>query len=218
MLTALRKTIFHPAFLFEAGNVALAIGFATQLAIALNIGLVIAVFVSRLLSVVKKKSYDVSYLILAGVGLFTASSIIYKAYTENGFELSSFLAAFTYVFWAIGYLCSMYLERKKKSAKTFVGNPQFYFGIGDMLVVNVQGTLNLFSFPFTVIGFIKSLFIGKASRIKNKKLRKIYTEFSSARIYAVGFFVGALSLITVPHLVVAQICWGLAYLQYGKDE
>jgi len=218
MLTAIRKIIFHPALLFELGNVALAVGFATHLAIGLNIGLVVAVLISRILSVVRKKTYDISYLILAGVGLFTASSIIYKAYTGDGLQIASVLAALTYVFWAVGYLCSLYLERKKKSAKSFIVNPQFHFGIGDMLVVNVSGSLNPYSFPFTVIGFIKSLFVGKAKKIQSKFWRKAYAEVSSARIYALGFFIGAISLIAIPHLVIAQICWGLAYLQYGKDS
>lgn len=218
MLSALRKIIFHPAFLFEAGNLALAFGYATHLAIGINAALVVAVFVSRLLSVVKKKTYDISYLILASVGLFTAGSVLYKAWVEGGLTVSAVLAAFTYVFWAVGYLFSLYFERRKKTAKLFLANPQFHFGIGDMLVVNVQGSLNLFSFPFTVAGFIKSLFIGRAKRIKNTFWRKAYVEVSSARIYAFGFFVGAISLIAVPHLVIAQICWGLAYLQYGKDS
>lgn len=217
MLKTLRTIIFHPAFLFEAGNLALAFGYATHLAIGINAALVVAVFVSRLLSVVRKKAYDISYLILASVGLFTAGSIIYKAWDEGGITISAMLAAGTYVFWAIGYLFSLYFERRKKSAKLFLANPQFHFGIGDMLVVNVQGSLNIFSFPFTVLGFIKSFFIGKSKQIKSRFWRKAFVKVSSARIYATGFFVGAISLITVPHLVIAQICWGLAYLQYGKD-
>ena len=218
MLKSLRKVVLHPALFFELGNLALAFGFATYLAIGLNAGLVLAVLVSRILSVVKKKTYDISYLLLAGVGLFTAGSVIYKAQTDDGLEASSILAALTYIFWAVGYLCSLYLERKKQRAGSFLVNPQFHFGIGDMLVVNVQGTLNPYSFPFTVIGFVKSLFVGRAKHIRNKRWRKVYGEVSSARIYAAGFFIGAVSLITIPHLVIAQVCWGLAYLQYGKDS
>jgi len=217
IFTSLRKIVFHPAFLFELGNLALAFGYATYIAIVVSAGLVVTVFVARFLSVIKKKTYDVSYLILAGVGLFTAGSVLYKAYFGDGLNISAILAAFTYIFWAIGYLCSLYLERKKKNAKTFIGNPQFHFGIGDMLVVNVQGSLNIFSFPFTVIGFIKSFFVGNSKHIRNKSWRKLYENISSARIYALGFFIGAISTIAVPNLLIAQICWGLAYLQYGKD-
>ncbi|MEK7152741.1 MAG: hypothetical protein AAB834_02235, partial [Patescibacteria group bacterium] len=165
MIKSFSKVVLHPAFLFELGNLALAFGYATQLAIAVNGGLVVAVFVARLLSVVRKKTYDISFLILAGVGLFTAGSIIFKAYTGTGLNISSTLAALTYIFWAAGYLCSLYLEHKRQNAKLFIINPQFHFGIGDMLVVNVQGTLNPYSFPFTVLGFIKSLFVGNAKRI-----------------------------------------------------
>lgn len=211
------KIVFHPAFLFELGNLALAFGYATELAIAISAGLVITVFITRFLSVVKKKKYDVSYLVLASVGIFTAGSILYKAYFNGGITLSAVLAALTYIFWAIGYLCSLYLERKKKQSEIFIDNPQFHFGIGDMLVVNVQGSLNVFSFPFTVIGFIKSLFVGSAKRIRNKSWRSVYENVSSARIYALGFFIGAVSTVAVPYLLFAQICWGLAYLQYGKD-
>lgn len=212
------KIVFHPAVLFELGNVALAFGYATNLAIVLNVLLVVAILVSRVLTVTRKKSVDISYWILAGVGSFTAGSIIYKAVIDDSVGISTYLAASTYLFWAVGYICSYYLEQRKQKLKLFINNPQFHFGIGDMLVVNVQGVLNPFSFPFTVIGFIKSLIVGKSKKIHNKRLRKLYIECSSARIYALGFFIGAVSLFSVPHLVVAQICWGLAYLQYGKDS
>lgn len=212
------KIISHSALLFEVGNVALAFGYATNVAIAVNVLLVVAIIIARYVTVVRHKPYDVSFVILAAVGLFTAASIIYKTVdTGNGFSLTLLLAILTYIFWAIGHLCAGYLQHVHKNAKTPIINPQFHYGIGDMLVVNVQGYINWYSFPFTFLGFAKSMLTGKKKKLQNKNMITLYEQISSARLYCAGFFLGAIASIAVPHLAIAQLFWGLAYLQFGKD-
>lgn len=212
------KIIAHPALLFEIGNVALAFGYATNVAIAVNVILVITIIFARYMTVERNKPYDVSFAILAAVGLFTAVSIIYKTSNSgNAFSLTIILAILTYVFWAIGHVCAGYLQHVHKNAKSPITNPQFHYGIGDSLVVNVQGYVNWFSFPFTLLGFIKSMLTGKKKKLRSKKAIMMYEQVSSARLYCAGFFLGAVASIAVPHLAIAQLFWGLAYLLFGKD-
>ena len=215
---AIVKIISHPALLFEVGNVALAIGYAETVAIVVNILLVVAILIARWTTVVRKKPYDISFIILACVNFFTGLSVLYKAtIIDDGLTVGSTLAALTYIFWAIGHFYAGRLQNKNKKAQTALKNPQFHYGIGDMLVVNVQGTLNVFSFPFTVAGFIKSVLTGRKKTIRKRVIRQLYMQVSSARLYAAGFIVGAVSTYDVLHLAVAQVLWALAYLHFGKD-
>ncbi|MDQ5886642.1 MAG: hypothetical protein QG628_1039 [Patescibacteria group bacterium] len=212
----LREIVLHSALLFELGNLCLALLYAEKVAITLNILLISAIFIARWLHVIKKKPYDVSFLILSLVQFFTAGSIIYNGFNE--LHVGVILAATTYIAWGTGHLWAGYLESHKKSRRHVGNNPQFYYGIGDMLVVNVQGSLNVYSFPFTVLGFFKSLIIGKSKHIRSKNGRKVYQEVSSARLYALAFIIGAATSLTTPLLVVAQLFWASAYLLFGKDE
>ncbi len=219
MHKSLRRTleiVLHSALLFEIGNFCLALLYAETIAIALNALLILAILIARWFRVVKKKPYDVSFVILSLVQFFTAGSIIYNGF--NTLHAGVILAAFTYLAWGTGHLWAGYAERHKKLRRHVGNNPQFYYGVGDMLVVNVQGSLNLYSFPFTVLGFLKSLTVGKSKQIHNKQYRKLYQEISSARLYALAFVVGAVTSIAIPLLVVAQLFWALAYLLFGKDE
>lgn len=210
----LLKIILHPALLFEAGNLALAFGYAETLAIIVNTILLIAILTVRWIAVTKKKPYDISFGILAGVNFFTAGSVIYNgAIVNSSITLGVVIAALAYTFWAIGHLYA----GRKRSAATALTNPQFHYGIADMMIVNVQGTLNPYAFPFTVLGFLKSLFIGKKKKLRNATARHLYETISSARLYAAAFMIGALTSLAVPHLLIAQLCWALAYLQFGKD-
>lgn len=87
-----------------------------------------------------------------------------------------------------------------------------------MIAVNASGSLNLLSFPFMMIGFAKSVLIGRApKKTNNSRLKFIHKEVTAARIYGVGYIVGALTSLTVLNFAVAQLLWAAAYFCFKKD-
>lgn len=211
-----QKIMLNSALLFELGNFCLALLYAETTAVVLNSLLIMAILIARWLNVAREKPYDVSFIILSLVQFFTAGSIIYNGF--DTLQTDIILAAFTYIAWGTGHLWAAYSERNKKLRHHVSKNPQFYYGIGDMLVVNVQGSLNIYSFPFTVLGFIKSLTVGRSKKIRSKRYLKLYQEVSSARLYALAFAIGAITSTAMPLFVVAQFFWAFAYILFGKDE
>lgn len=213
-----KKIILHPALLLASGNTALAFGSAENIAIILNVLLVTAILYSRIKEVIKKGTKGVSFSILAAVNFFTALSVIYTNFIINDkTELISYLAALSYLSWGIGHIFAGMNEKRSKTSRTVSKNPQFYYGIGDMSAVNASGSVNPWSFPFMIVGFIKSMFIGKKFITKSKIINLIDNELTSARIYGTGFFIGAITSITIHYFMIAQLLWGLAYFQFKKD-
>jgi hypothetical protein len=214
----LKKIVLHPALLLAAGNTALAFESAELIAISLNICLVVAILFSRWKEVLSNKPFGVSFTILALVNFFTACSVVYtNLVSTDPVKFLDFVAAIAFVAWGVGHLLAGRLERHSKNAKRVAENPQFFYGIGDMSAVNASGSLNPYSFPFMIIGFVKSIFIGKSIKTKSRLIKLMDLELTSARIYGIGFFIGALTSLTVPYFVVAQLFWGLAYFQFKKD-
>jgi hypothetical protein len=117
----------------------------------------------------------------------------------------------------VGHLLAGRHERRTTTAKHIAENPQVFYGVGDMSAVNASGSINPFSFPFMIIGFVKSIFIGKRIQTKNKSLQFIDSELTAARIYGIGFLVGAITSFGAPYFVFAQICWAVGYFQFKKD-
>lgn len=212
------KILLHPALLFAIGNAALAVEHAESIGISLNILLVVALLITRIIEVLKSKSYGIPFGVLAIVNFVTACSVIFQLLrSTESISLLSFVAAIAYLSWGIGHLFASKQERQNNLASRIVNNPQVYYGIGDMAAVNASGSINPASFPFMIIGFIKSIFIGKPARTKNKTLKFAYNEVTAARVYGAGYFVGALTSFSHPYFVTAQLFWGLAYLQFKKD-
>ncbi len=214
----IKKVILHPALLLACGNTVLAFGTAEIVAISLNILLVTAITYSRINEVNNKKTKGVSFGILSAVNFFTALSVIYTNFIINdNTELLSYLAALSYLAWGIGHIFAGINEKRSRLSKAIRENPQFYYGIGDMSAVNAGGSINPFSFPFMIIGFIKSVFIGKRFNTKNETIKILDSELTAARLYGVGFFLGAATSFAIPYFLVAQLLWGLAYFQFKKD-
>jgi hypothetical protein len=217
MLTKLKNLIFHPALLFAAGNTALAVGHAEAIAITLNICLVLALLVARSIEIAKKKPFGIPFGILAIVNFLTAASVIYTNLTGDKTGLLDYVAALAYITWGIGHLLAGKHERRASTAKHITENPQVFYGVGDISAVNAGGNVNLFSFPFMLVGFIKSIFIGKQMKTQNKTLRFVDSELTAARIYGIGYAVGAITSLSAPYFVIAQVCWAVGYFQFKKD-
>lgn len=217
MKFSLKGLIFHPALLFAAGNAALAVGHAEVIAISINIGLVLILVVARVVELSRGKSFGVPFAILAIVNFITAISVIYMNLTTNRSHFLDYVAAVAYIAWGIGHLLAGRHERRTSVARNAAENPQVFYGIGDMSAVNASGSINPYSFPFMVIGFAKSTLIGKRAKTERVWITFADSEFTAARIYGVGYFVGAVTLLSAPYFVVAQVCWGLAYLSFKKD-
>lgn len=218
MLKLLRLIILHPALLFAAGNTALAFGHAENVAITLNILLVTSILIARSFEIIKHAQFGIPFGILAVVNFFTAGSVIYtNMQSPESFQFLDYLAAFSYVAWGVGHLLAGRHERKASTAKRVAENPQVFYGMGDMSAVNASGSVNPYSFPFMIVGFIKSIFIGRQIKSKNKSIRFINNEFTAARLYGAGFIIGAITSLGVPYFVIAQLLWGLGYFQFKKD-
>ena len=214
----LKKVVLHPALLLAAGNTALAFGHAEAVAIALNILLVIAILVARAKEVRQKRPFGVPFIILALVNFATAGSVIYRNVGSNDHVgVIGYAAALAFIAWGIGHIFAGHHERNGSTAKHISENPQVFYGVGDISAVNAGGSVNFFSLPFMIIGFIKSIFIGKHIETKSKSVQFIDSEFTAARIYGAGYFVGALTSLSLPYFAIAQLLWSLAYFQFKKD-
>lgn len=214
----IKQTLLHPALLLAAGNTALAFESAEKIAVTVNLILVGAVITSRITDVYRKRSFGVSFIILALVNFFTAASIIYSNITSNDRgQLIYYIAPLAFVAWGIGHILAGKLEKSSAETNYAHENPQLYYGIGDMSAVNASGNINPFAFPFMILGFIKSLLINAKIETHSKIIKFIDIEFTAARIYSVGFIVGALTSLSLPYFVVAQIFWAVAYLQFRRD-
>lgn len=251
-LQAVGTAVRHPAFLFSAGNTALAISQAEPLAIAINVILTLTIFVVRFIEVSRKRSLGVPFSILAGVNFLTAVSVefnhalggsgshlfavgiehlnfsdisnalpmahFHNLLTLNRSILSAHVSALAYVAWGIGHLFAGHHEKANTVAKHPHENPQTYYGIGDMSAVNASGSINLFSFPIMLLGFVKSLFIGRTrQRSTNGFTKFVREEVTAARLFGVGYIVGAITSHSTLHFAIAQVFWSLAYFQFKKD-
>ncbi len=214
----IKQTFLHPALLLAAGNTALAFESAEKIAVTINLILVGAIITSRITDVYRKRSFGVPFIILAFVNFFTAASIIYSGVTSNNRgQLIYYIAPLAFVAWGVGHILAGRLEKSSSETKYVHENPQLYYGIGDMSAVNASGAINPFAFPFMILGFIKSLFIGTKIDNQSKIIKFIDIEFTAARLYSVGFIIGALTSLSFPYFVVAQIFWAVAYLQFRRD-
>jgi hypothetical protein len=213
-----RKDLFlHPALLFAAGNTALAIGHAETVAVSINIVLVLVIIFARFMEFSKGKPFGVPFAILAVVNFITAASVVYVNVTTGKNHTLDYVAAGAYIAWGVGHLLAGRHERRASVAHGITENPQVLYGIGDISAVNASGSINLYSFPFMIIGFAKSVFIGKRIKTELKLINFMDSELTAARIYGLGYFVGAVTSLTAPYFVVAQIFWGLAYFSFRKD-
>jgi hypothetical protein len=136
----------------------------------------------------------------------------------NQAVLAGNISAFAYCLWAVGSLFAGWLEKTNNTAKKIKENPQTYYGLGDMSAVNASGNINPYSFAIMLGGFIKSIFIGHAPiTAKNKYVKLFQQELTAARLYGIGYIVGAVTSFATIHFAIAQILWALAYFQFKTD-
>ena len=132
--------------------------------------------------------------------------------------LAAHASAFALVVWGMGSLFASKHEKRNTKAQQFKENPQTYYGAGDMIAVNASGSLNPFSFPFMVVGFIKSVLIGRPHKESASRHRQfIQKELTAARIYGVGYIIGGLTSLAFLNFAVAQLLWAAAYFSFKKD-
>lgn len=159
------------------------------------------------------KTFDAGGLAQA-LTLFDAS----RWFSLDQAVIAGHVSALAFVVWGIGHLWAGRHEKRKTKAKHIRENPQTYYGVGDMAAVNASGSLNPFSFPFLLLGFVKSILIGHRFRKKGNDLEKfVQKDVTAARLYGLGFVVGALTSLGTLNFAIAQACWALAYFQFKKD-
>lgn len=250
-VNALLTSIRHPAFLFSAGNSALASGQAEPLGIILNFGLTTSIFVARYIETTNRKILGVPFSILAGVNFFSVLSIefnkalgagsnilveglksldfslvaqaitmfdIANLFSTNTAVLAGHISAMAFLVWGIGHLFAGMHERRNTQARSPLENHQTYYGFADMVAVNASGTVNLLSLPFMILGFVKSLFIGKTVGTQGSFVAALNRELTAARLYGLGYLVGAMTSLSVLNFALAQLLWGLAYFQFKKES
>ncbi|MBP7837385.1 hypothetical protein KA021_01645 [Candidatus Saccharibacteria bacterium] len=215
----IKKIVLHPALLFTAGNTVLALEHAELYASTLNVFVLLVIVLVRLTESSKRyKTRGMPFIILALVNLITAGSVIHKNSTgTDTVTAASYFTVISFIAWGLASIFAGLQERQKKSARAVLKNPQFYNGIGDMSAVNASGVINPISFPFMIIGFAKSFLIGRKIKTKHRLFKNIDKNLTSARLYGLGFFIGAATSLDLPYFVVAQLFWGLAYFQFKKE-
>ena len=214
ILYSLGLAVIYPAFLFSAGNTVLALSHAEIFGILLNVGIALTILSSRVFEIASGRNFGIPFSILAIVNFLTFISIEANIYlgTHDGNLIAGHISAAAFLVWSAGHLFAAMREKRQDYAHNFSDNPQTYYGVADMLAVNAAGSLNPFSFPFMVVGFVRSIFTKHAANSKS-----LLSEFTAARIYGVGYLVGAMTSLAIPGFAVAQFFWAMAYLQFKKD-
>lgn len=69
-----------------------------------------------------------------------------------------------------------------------------------------------------LLGFVKSIMIGSTlKKSKNTLIRFIQIEITAARLYGIGYAIGACTSLTTLNFVIAQVFWSMAYFRFKKD-
>jgi hypothetical protein len=108
-------------------------------------------------------------------------------------------------------------EKNDSAAQSPLENPQMFYGVGDMAAVNASGIVNLLSFPFMVLGFVKSVLIGRKPAQRNGLSGFVQKEVTAARLYGAGYIIGALTSLVTINFAIAQMFWALAYFSFKRD-
>lgn len=148
------RALRHPAFLFSAGNTALAVGQAHLPALLLNIALTMLIYGARFFELRRQQPIGIPFVVLASVNLATAVSVeINKAMSFSGGlhfvsldhqSIAAHISAFAYAAWTVGHIFAGRNEKTGVPARRAAENPQTYYGIGDIAAVNAAGTINPF--------------------------------------------------------------------------
>lgn len=219
----------HPAVLLAVGNTSLALTQAEPLGIGLNVALVTTMIVVRCWERRRARPLAIPFILLAAVNVATAVSVevdlaMRAASGEVGTGLSADViaaqaSAVAFVLWAVGHLMASRQEMRRERVRRVSENPQLYYGFGDLTAVCAAGVVNPFSTPFVVIGLGRSL--GRNGRgggwPRSRFGAFVHREVTAARLYGVGFTVGALTSLSMPGFATAQACWAMAYFLFPRD-
>lgn len=198
------RALTHPAALFSAGNTALITGQAGPEALVLSVMLTVALFAARFAEDLTGHTLGVPLTVLAVVNLASSASMVYQSQS-----LPAVLSALTLSTGALGHLLAARTERKQLQPSMFAADPQFHYGIANMLGVCSAGTLNPVALLLMTIGTMVSVLARDvATRMPALRLA------TAPRIYAAAFVAGAAASTATPGLLLAQILWALAYLGF----
>lgn len=222
-----RRAVMHPAVLFAAGNTSLALTQAERLGIALNVVLVTTMIVVRCWELRRARPLGIPFVLLAAVNVATAVSVevnvaMRSAAGEVGTGLSAdviaaHVSAFAFVSWSAGHLMAHRQEVRGGSVRRVRENPQAYYGAADLAAVSASGAVNPFATPFVVIGLGRSLGNGRGGGWARGRFGAfVHREVTAARLYGVGFTVGALTSLSMPGFATAQACWAMAYFLFPR--
>lgn len=218
--------MWHSAVLFAAGNTFLALTHAEVLGISLNVLLVLCLIGTRWWELRQQRSLGIPFVVLAAVNVATAVSIEVNVLRDFGTAgpsvavvdvVAAQVSAACLVLWALGHIMAGRRERLGGGVRTRGSDPQVYYGFGDLAAVNAAGTVNPFSFPFVVVGLMRSLVRpGPVSTTANRLTRFAARELTAARLYGIGFAAGAATSTAAPAFSLAQTCWTLAYFRFPR--
>lgn len=217
----------HPAVLLAVGNTSLALTQAEPLGIGLNVALVTTMIIVRCWERRRTRPLAIPFVLLAAVNVATAVSVeVDLAMRAAGGDVGTGLStdviaahasAVAFVLWAVGHLMASRQEVRRERAGRVRENPQLYYGFGDLTAVCAAGVVNPFSTPFVVIGLGRSLGSGRGEgRPRSRFGAFVRREVTAARLYGVGFTVGALTSLSMPGFATAQACWAMAYFLFPR--
>ena len=213
LLYSLFSALKYPATLFMIGNTFLALYKAGPFGFYANVLLTFLVFFAKFFELYSKRKIGVPFIVLAVVNIFTAISIELHVLEVSSFfsmdteVLSSHIAAVAFIFWAIGHLFVSAHQRNGTRASNFFHNPQFFYGISDIISIHALGIINWYSLPFSLFGLLKTIF---------RKYSDYLSFLTPARLYALSYLVGIFFALDSPYFVFAQLFWALGYLQFKK--
>ncbi len=195
------------------GNTFLALYKAGPFGLYANIFITFFVFCAKFFEIYYNKKIGIPFTVLAIVNIFTAISIELQLLQSNAtfsFDtnaISSHIAAGAFVFWAIGHFFVSQHQRNGTRASNFFHNPQFFYGVSDIISIHALGIINWYSLPFALLGLFKTIF---------SKYVHIISFLTPARLYAISYAVGIYFALDSLYFALAQLFWALAYLQFKK--
>ena len=203
----------YPATLFMIGNTFLALYKAGPFGFYANVFITFLVFFAKFIEIYFRKKIGVPFIVLAVVNIFTAISIeldlleISSFFSMNIDVIASHIAAGAFIFWAIGHFFVSEHQRNGTQASNFFHNPQFFYGISDIVSIHALGTVNWYSLPFALFGLFKTIFT---------KYSEYLSFLTPAQLYAISYVVGIYFALDSLSFVFAQLFLALAYLQFKK--
>jgi hypothetical protein len=212
-----------PAVLLATGNVIHAGQHAEPLGVALSSATALAAFGCSVYQRATGQKVGLPFFVLGAVNTATAASVLCEAGIREtlGFNLTAMKAlmpAAAFAAWAAGHFINGYREKTGEPAQHLLANEQVWYGIGD--IAAVKGN----SLPLGIFG------LGLTMALRHKKtgetheeaapalMKFLKTHVIPARLYGLGYVVGALSTLHEPAFAAAQLFWGAGYAAMPQAE